>query len=132
MLYRMRWDIEKVFDDVKNKLHETKAWASSETAKSNQATLICIAHNLMRLFERNIKLEYGIENAAEQRRKAKRLAKLEKDAKKKGRRLPKLYVALQRVTQLSVKFIRWIRYSVFGQSSDTHALRSLRQFYENL
>ena len=32
--YRMRWDIEKVYDEVKNRLHEQKAWASSATAKT--------------------------------------------------------------------------------------------------
>lgn len=26
-LYKLRWDIEKVFDEKKNKLHEKKAWA---------------------------------------------------------------------------------------------------------
>jgi hypothetical protein len=36
-LYKMRWNIEKKFDVYKNKLHETKAWASSETAKRMQA-----------------------------------------------------------------------------------------------
>lgn len=33
-LYRMRRDIEKVFDSFKNKLNETKAWATSSEAKS--------------------------------------------------------------------------------------------------
>ena len=28
-LYRMRWDIEKVFDEVKNRLNQKKAWATS-------------------------------------------------------------------------------------------------------
>lgn len=37
LLYRMRWDIEKVFDEIKNKFGETKAWASSATAKTMQA-----------------------------------------------------------------------------------------------
>jgi hypothetical protein len=50
-LYRMRWDIEKVFDDVKNKFKEQKAWATSEVAKTTQAELICITYNLTRRFE---------------------------------------------------------------------------------
>jgi hypothetical protein len=29
LLYKSRWDIEKVFDEFKNKLGETKSWASS-------------------------------------------------------------------------------------------------------
>jgi IS4 transposase len=46
-LYKCRWDIEKVFDQNKNKLSENKAWANSATAKKQQAhpTLITI-HSL--------------------------------------------------------------------------------------
>ena len=36
-LYHRRWQIEKVFDCLKNKLNEKKSWATSETAKSAQA-----------------------------------------------------------------------------------------------
>ena len=36
-LYKLRWDIEKIFDQVKNKLMEQKAWANSQTAKIQQA-----------------------------------------------------------------------------------------------
>jgi hypothetical protein len=36
---------------VKNKLGETKAWASSATAKAMQAHFLCLAHNLMILCE---------------------------------------------------------------------------------
>ncbi|MEZ5329940.1 MAG: transposase [Verrucomicrobiales bacterium] len=50
-LYRMRWDIEKVFDEIKNKLHEKKAWATTATAKSMQAQFICLTHNLITLLE---------------------------------------------------------------------------------
>ena len=46
-LYKSRWNIEKIFDQVKNKLSEKKAWATSDTAKSMQAQFICLTHNLM-------------------------------------------------------------------------------------
>ena len=39
-LYKTRWDIEKIFDQVKNKLAEKKAWATSDTAKKMQAQFI--------------------------------------------------------------------------------------------
>jgi hypothetical protein len=45
-LYQMRWDIEKSYDEIKNKLNEKKAWASTPTAKAMQALFICMAHNL--------------------------------------------------------------------------------------
>ena len=50
-LYKLRWDIEKVFDEKKNKLQEKKAWATSAVARSQQALFVCIAHNLMILLE---------------------------------------------------------------------------------
>lgn len=131
-LYRMRWDIEKVFDEVKNKLHETKAWASSETAKSIQANLICITHNLLRMFENLLETEYGIINEAEHQRKNRRLATDQKKAEKAGRTLPVLIERLQRYTQVSVKFIRWLRYSVFGQTSQAAALSEIRSLYAHL
>jgi len=56
LLYKSRWDIEKVFDAFKNKFGETKSWASSATAKTNQARLICLTHNLMTLMEEDIRL----------------------------------------------------------------------------
>jgi len=48
-LYFMRWRVEKSFDEIKNKLHETKAWAMSLEAKRMQATFIILAYNLSQL-----------------------------------------------------------------------------------
>jgi hypothetical protein len=41
LLYKCRWDVEKVFDEFKNKLGETKSWASTANAKTCQARLLC-------------------------------------------------------------------------------------------
>ena len=41
-LYKLRWDIEKIFDQIKNKLMEQKAWANSQTAKIQQAHFITL------------------------------------------------------------------------------------------
>ena len=38
-LYRWRWQIEKVFDCLKNKLNEKKSWAASPTAKAAHRTV---------------------------------------------------------------------------------------------
>jgi hypothetical protein len=53
-LYKMRWNIEKSFDEVKNKLGEKKAWATSATAKSMQAQFICLSVNLLQLIEHEL------------------------------------------------------------------------------
>jgi len=39
-----RW--QKVFDELKNKLEEGQAWASSATAKTMQAQFLCLAHHI--------------------------------------------------------------------------------------
>ena len=52
-LYRRRWEAEKVFDEIKNKLNEKKAWATSLVAKETQAQLIAITHNLLRAAARS-------------------------------------------------------------------------------
>ncbi len=69
-LYRIRWEIEKAFDELKNKLEETKAWASSPNAKSMQAHFLCLAHNLMLLFEDHLDRAHGVRNEAELKRRA--------------------------------------------------------------
>lgn len=42
LLYKHRWDIEKVFDEFKSKLEEKRSWASSKTAKIAHATFLCL------------------------------------------------------------------------------------------
>ena len=44
-LYKRRWDIEKTYDTLKNKMNECKAWARSANAKTMQAQFLCLAHN---------------------------------------------------------------------------------------
>ena len=61
---------EKVFDELKNKLDETKAWAKTPMAKTNQAQLLCLTHNMMTLFENRLEQTEGIRNEAELQRKA--------------------------------------------------------------
>ena len=106
-LYKMRWDIEKSFDEVKNKLGEKKAWASSATAKSMQAQFICLSVNLLQLIEHELG-EEGILNEPELKRRATRLEEAKKQAESQNAVLPKMLVMMQRMTQHSVKLIRWV------------------------
>ncbi len=62
LLFKQRWDIEKVFEEVKNKLLERKSWASGNTAKEMHTNLICLTHNLMLLLEDEIEKDSGITN----------------------------------------------------------------------
>lgn len=131
-LYRMRWDIEKVFDAFKNKLGEKKAWASGAVAKTIQANLLCLAHNLLLLFEDRVLKPAGVTNVAEDKRRAGRLEKTKEVLAERQETLPMLVEKLQRCTQSSVKFIRWLRSNLFSQSSCSQSLAPLRALYAKL
>jgi hypothetical protein len=131
-LYRRRWEIEKVFDEFKNKLRETKAWASSPEAKAMQAHFLCMAHNLMVRCETELEREHGVRNEAELARRAKRLEKEEARLIRQGETLPMLVRALQRLTVRSVKFIRWLRVQLFTRPHHEPDVAALRHLYATL
>lgn len=131
LLYRMRWDIEKVFDELKNKLRQTKAWAKSATAKEMQAQFICLAHNLMRLLEDKLAKE-GIGNATEIKRRAGRSDEPPVGAgaaPSPPRWADCLREWLQRFTQRGVKFIRWLRAQLLVPCPWDEACARLRLIY---
>ncbi len=113
-LYLRRWDLEKDFDELKNKLGAQRAWASTATAKQMQAHLLCLAHNLIQLFERHLAHAHQNRNEAEVKRRAQRLAQQQALARKRGATLPQLVQTHQRLTQTSVKLYRWIRAHFFN------------------
>jgi hypothetical protein len=71
-LYRRRWDIEKTFDSFKNAYSESKGWATKQAAKTTQAHIMCLAHNLMLNLEHRLEKEHGLVNEAENKRRSKR------------------------------------------------------------
>ncbi len=123
LLFKQRWDIEKVFDEVKNKMLERKSWASSKTAKEMHANFTCLTHNLMMLLEDEIEKEDEIGNAPERKRKSERL----EEAKESGAG----YVAtmMQRFTVRSVKFVRWLRNFIYRDAPWGDALARLAKIY---
>jgi Transposase DDE domain len=130
LLYKCRWDVEKVFDEFKNKLGETKSWASTPNAKTCQARLLCLTHNLMTLMEEQIFRETGIQNEAEIKRKLRTLVDRDKDSKiNGGSGLSVLQKAIQRLTQRTVKFIRWLKSHFDTKRSWTQALARLAKIY---
>jgi hypothetical protein len=130
LLYKCRWDVEKVFDEFKNKLGETKSWASTPNAKTCQARLLCLTHNLMTLMEEQIFRETGIRNEAETKRKAQTLVDRDEDSKIKGcGGLTILQKAIQRLTQRTVKFIRWLKNHLDTKRTWTQALARLARIY---
>jgi hypothetical protein len=131
-LYRMRWNIEKVFDELKNKLGEKKAWATSPGAKCVQALLLCLTYNLMVLCEDILQKKHKITNKAETKRRADRLAKERERLAKQKRQVPQLVAAFQSLTVRSVKFIRWLRTQLFDRRSHEPHLASLEHVFATL
>jgi len=131
LLYKLRWDIEKVFDELKNKFKEQQAWASTPEAKSAQAQLIALTHNLLVLLEEQLRRE-GIVNEAEIERRQQVLQAAQVVAHHAGRLIPSCVVALQRLTQRSVKLLRWLR-SCLAERLPWHAATPrLRDLYAEL
>lgn len=131
-LYKSRWDIEKSFDEIKNKLGEQKAWAGSATAKAMQAQMICLTLNLLHLLEHELKEEEGIENEAEDKRRQKRLEQAREAVKKAGGVLPKTLEMVRRSTQHSVKFIRWVASRLWQSDPWKLACAALATLYARL
>jgi len=131
-LYRRRWEVEKVFDAVKNKLGQQKAWASSLAAKATQAQMIALTHNLLLCYEHELEARHGVTNQAEDRRRAGRIKLAGQACAKMGTPLSLLVLLPRRATQRSVKFIRWIRQAIRERLTETVAVLRLKCLYANL
>jgi hypothetical protein len=131
LLYKTRWEIEKVFDETKTKLQEKKSWATTTTAKEMQSHFVAIVHNLLLLLQ-DWQQQHGVENTAEIQRRQKRLDQQETELKKSSQSLPLIYTLLQRLTQATFKLIRWLRVHWHRTTSLSQALLQLRSLYAKL
>ena len=128
-LYKMRWDIEKVYDQLKNKLGEKKAWGKSNAARNSQATFTCLAHNLMLLLEHRLKEEEQLVDEHENKRREKRLKCDSERLSKTGEQIPYAQQCIQRATQRSQKLIRWLRNHWWLPTPWQQAINALRITY---
>ncbi len=131
-LYRRRWEVEKVFDELKNKLGEKKAWATSLAAKQAQAHFLTITHNLLLLYEQALAVRHEVQNQAEDQRRSERMKEHQQIARKKGQPLSTLLSRALSATQRSVKFIRWLREALRYQLAETTAVLRLKHLYATL
>jgi hypothetical protein len=123
---------QKVFDETKIKLSESKAWASSQAAKISQANALCLAHNLLLAYEHKLEREESIANVAEKKRRNQRLEVRRAAAANKERVLNLVEETVQRITQRSVKFIRWLREVLRLETPREDAFDYLRLLYQTL
>lgn len=128
-LYRRRWEAEKVFDEVKNKLGQKKAWSTSLVAKETQALLIAITHNLLLGYEQELENRHDLKNSAEDARRAQRVQSAERACAKVGWPISSLVLQARRATQRSVKFIRWLRHAIRDRLAESVAVARLRELY---
>ena len=131
-LYRRRWEVEKVFDEIKNKLGEKKAWGTSPVAKAAQGQLVALTHNLLLLYEGRLEEEHGVKNEAEEERRQQRVEQLKKSARRAGRELSSLRLSARRATQRSVKFVRWLRHALRENLAEDDAVPRLTSLYATL
>jgi hypothetical protein len=84
----------------------------------------------MTLMEEQIFRETGIQNEAEIKRKVRTLVDRDNDSKiNGGSGLTVLQKAIQRLTQRTVKFIRWLKNHFDTKRSWTQALARLAKIY---
>ena len=130
-LYKLRWDIEKIFDQIKNKLLEQKAWAKSQTAKIQQAHFITLAHNLMVLLNHQLETEEGLVDEKSRRKQMQRRTKEIEKAQANGELVNSPVQAWQRVTQRCFQFIRWLRHCLENSTPWREAVSLLRPLMQN-
>jgi hypothetical protein len=129
-LYRRRWEAEKVFDEIKNKLGQKKAWGTTLVAKEAQALLIAITHNLLLCYEQELEDRHQVKNTAEDERRSQRIDwAVLSCVKMGGGPISSLLLAARRATQRSVKFIRWLRHAIRERLAETPAVARLKQLY---
>jgi hypothetical protein len=131
-LYRRRWEAEKVFDEVKNKLSQKKAWGTSLVSKETQAQMIAITHNLMLGYEQELEQRHQAVNTAEDQRRAQRIDDALHRCSQSRRSVASLVCEARRATQRSVKFIRWLRQAVRNRLAEAVAVPHLKALYATL
>lgn len=131
-IYRLRWDVEKVFDEFKNNFQEKKAWASSDIAKTMQAHFLCMTHNLLQLMNYKMQVSFDVYNVAESKRKENRLEKLNETAGKAGRKVSDMYQIVKRFSKISLKFIRCLRTYFCINTPLSKTAAYLRRLYAEL
>lgn len=128
-LYRRRWEAEKVFDELKNKLGQKKAWGTTLVAKEAQALMIAITHNLLLGYEHELEQRHDVTNTAEDGRRSRRLESAERTCVEMGWPISSLVLQARRATQRSVKFIRWLRHAIRDRVAEATAVARLKELY---
>jgi hypothetical protein len=116
LVYKQRWDIEKVFNELKSKMEERKSWGSGPESKSAHAQFECVAHNLVLLLETHLTENEGLRDEVEAKKKiARRKTRINRAGKLLSPDRNFINRAVQRATQRTVRFIRWLRNWIYRE-----------------
>ena len=107
-IYKVRWNIEKTFQQFKTNYHEKKAWATSDEAKSIQAIFLCIVYNLMLILEDKVELEENIVDQKIREKQKKRIEQNTETLKKKNLKINPMILTVKKSLMRSCQFIRLI------------------------
>jgi hypothetical protein len=109
-LYFLRWDIEKLYDTFKNKLHETKAWANSPAASALRPLFISMAYNLLVWLQHRLHRDFGIADEKVEQKFRAHIEQRAEVAEAANRRLHPLHILTlpHRMAQMSAQFIRCV------------------------
>jgi len=129
LLYKHRWDIEKVFDELKTKLEEHRSWASSVEAKKAHANFLCLTHKLMLLLEDHLRKNEKMEDQVEPKKKLIRARSLHSN-RKPSTQMSFINGFFTRATQRTVRFIRWLRHGLSHQLLYRNSLAELAIVWE--
>lgn len=116
-IYKVRWDIEKVFQQFKSNFFEKKAWATSCEAKSIQATFLCIVHNLLLILENKLAEEEGIKDEKIIEKQKKRINERIEILIKANRVVNPMLLTLKKSVMRSCQFLRSVNIALDKLSS---------------
>ena len=102
-----------MFDTAKNKLQETKAWASGTVAQQIQGHFFALTHNLLVLFRHYLESAHGLKETKLIRKRESALAQRQERARAAGRQVHPLHEKMPPVVQLSLQFIRTLRNYIY-------------------
>jgi IS4 transposase len=127
LLYKHRWDIEKIFHQLKSKMNERKSWAGPPEAKKSHAIFECLSHNLLLLFGKHIERTEGIRDEVEQKKQTGRIKAAPGTLVRAARNF--INSALARATQRTQRFIRWVRVRLYLDVPWSESLARLREIW---
>ena len=94
---------------------------------------MALTHNLLLIYEHRLEQHHAVSNAAEDRRRAKRVAELQRISAQAGRATSTLLSSARRASQRSVKFIRWLRRHALQENlTEAAAVPRLTTLYASL